>query len=275
MEKYLAAAIQLDSQQNKSENLKTIAEFIDEAASKNAKLIGLPETMTYIGVDEEIKRNAEPIGGETTQLLCEKSKKYGIWLHGGSFYELVEGQEKVYNTTLLINPKGEIAAKYRKIHLFDVEVDSGPCIKESNALLSGGEIVVAKTDLGNIGLSICYDIRFSEIYRIMAMQGAHVVFSPASFTLFTGRDHWEPILRTRAIENGYYVIAPGQIGKKAMVQTNGKTMIVDPWGNVIAKASDYPSVIIAEIDIQRVDSVRKQIPVLKNRRSEIYNKYNL
>jgi predicted amidohydrolase len=275
MEKYLAAAIQLDSQQNKRENLKAIGELIDEAASKNAKIIGLPETITYIGVDEEVKDNAELIGGETTQLLCEKAKKYNVWLHGGSFFELVEGQDKVYNTTLLINPKGEIVAIYRKLHLFDVEIDSGHSIKESNIYLPGEEIVVAKTDLGNIGLSICYDIRFPEIYRIMALMKAQVIFAPASFTLFTGRDHWEPILRARAIENGCYIIAPSQIGKKAMVQTNGKTMIIDPWGNVIAKASDYPSVILAEIDLQYVNSVRKQIPVLKNRRLEIYSKYTV
>ena len=274
MRKYLAAAIQLDSQEDKAENLRAAASLIDEAAGWGAKLVGLPECMAYCGREEGVKKNAEPIGGETTKLLCEKAKKHGIWLQGGSFNETVEGEKRVYNTTLLVNPKGEIAAVYRKLHMFDVEVSSGPSYKESSAILPGDEIVVADTDLGKIGLSICYDIRFPELYRIMVRQGAQIFFASAAFTLFTGRDHWEPILRVRAIENGCYMIAPGQMGKKTTLQMQGKSIIVDPWGNVVAKASDYPSVIVAEIDLDQVDSVREQIPALKNRRDDIYAKYS-
>lgn len=275
MRKYFAAAIQLDSQENKKENLKAIGEFIDEAAAKGAKLVGLPEMMNYFGSEEGEKVNAEKIGGETTQLLCEKAKKHEIWLHGGSICEQVEGQDRVFNTTLLLNPKGDVVASYRKTHLFDVEVSSGVSYKESNAIIPGEEIVVADTDLGCFGLSICYDIRFPEMYRIMTLRGAQVIFAPAGFTLLTGRDHWEPILRARAIENGTYVIAPNQIGKKTTFQALGKSVIVDPWGNVIAKASDYPGVIMAEINLDYVNDVRSQIPALKNRRTDLYSKYGI
>ena len=264
----------MDSQEDKRENLKAIGEFIDEAAAKNAKLIGLPELMTYFGSEKGLTKNAEAIGGETTQLLCGRAKKYGVWLHGGSMCELAEGQERVYNTTLLVNPKGEVAAVYRKAHLFDVDVPSGLSSRESKTIIPGDEIIVADTDFGRVGLSICYDIRFPEMYRIMTMQGAQIIFTPAGFTLFTGRDHWEPILRTRAIENGVYIIAPNQMGKKAAFQTQGKSMIIDPWGNVIAKASDYPGVITAEINMDYIEAVRTQIPALKNRRTELYAKYD-
>jgi predicted amidohydrolase len=274
LRKYLAAAIQLDSQEDKKENLKAIASFIDEAAGKGAKLVGLPECMIYCGREEGVRESAEEIGGETTQLLCEKARKHGIWLQGGSINEKAEGEKRVYNTTILVNPKGEIAAIYRKVHMFDVEVASGPSFKESNSILPGNEIVVAGTDLGNIGLSICYDIRFPELYRIMTLKGAQVFFASAAFTLFTGRDHWEPILRVRAIENAAYMIAPGQMGKKTTLQMQGKSVIIDPWGNVVAKASDYPGVIAAEIDLDHVDDARSQIPALKNRRVDVYAKYS-
>ena len=271
--KYLAAAIQMDSQEDKKENIKAAMAFIDEAAAKNAKLIALPEMWNYFGKEEGELENAEPIGGETTTLMCEKAKKHGVWLHGGSICEYVEGQKRVYNTSLLINPKGEIVTTYRKLHLFDVEVASGPSYKESNAVIPGDDISVADTDLGCMGLSICYDIRFPEMYRIMTMKGAQIIFAPAGFTLFTGRDHWEPVLRTRAIECGTYVIAPNQIGKKTTFQTQGKTMIIDPWGNVIAKASDYPGVTMAEIDLGYIDKVRAQVPSLTNRRVDVYKRY--
>ncbi len=275
MEKYFAAAIQLDSQEKKKENLRIVAEFIDEAAAKKAKLIVLPETMSYIGSDEGIRQNAEPIGGLTCQLLCEKAKQHGIWLNGGSFHEFVEGQTRVYNTSLMIDPRGEISAIYRKIHLYDVEVASGPSYKESNTIIPGNEIVVAETNLGIIGMSICYDIRFAEMYRIMALKGAQVVLVPAAFSLVTGRDHWETVLRTRAIENGFYLIAPNQMGKKVTFAMQGKSVIIDPWGNVIAKASDYPGVIIAEINYDYMESIRSQVPSLKNRRADVYAKYEM
>ena len=271
--KYLAAAIQLDSQEDKKENLKAVSAFIDEAAARNAKLIALPEMMNYFGREEGELEAAEPIGGETTQLLCAKAKQYGVWIHGGSICEKVEGEKRIANTTVLVNPKGEVAATYRKLHLFDVTVSSGPSYKESNVILPGNEIVTAETDLGCFGMSICYDIRFPEMYRIMVLQGAQVIFTPAAFTLFTGRDHWEPILRTRAIECGTYLIAPNQVGKKTTFQTQGKSMIIDPWGNVIAQASDFPGVITAEIDLDYINAVRAQVPSIANRRAEVYKKH--
>jgi predicted amidohydrolase len=274
MDRYIAAAIQLDTQQDKRENLAAISAFIDEAAAKGAKLVALPETMTYIGTKEGIIESAEPIGGETTKLLCEKALRHSMWVHGGSIYEKVDGTDKVYNTTIFVNPKGEVAAVYRKIHLFDVDLASGPSSKESDSYLPGDEVTVVNTELGRIGLAICYDMRFPELFRIMTLQGTQVFIVPAAFTLYTGRDHWEPIFRARAIENLAYFIVPNQIGKKTTFQTGGKSIIADPWGNIVAKASDYPCVITAEINLPYVASIREQLPALKNVKSEIYKKYN-
>jgi predicted amidohydrolase len=270
MQRYLAAAIQLDSQNDKEKNLKVAEEFIDEAASKGAKLIGLPEMMNFIGNEEGEFENAESIPGPTIERMAFKAKKYKIWLHCGSIFEKIENEKKLYNTTVFLNPDGKIAAIYRKIHLFDVNISNGPSFKESSTKKPGDQIVVTNTDLGKIGFSICYDMRFSEIYKIMALKGAQIIFVPAEFTLHTGKDHWEPLLRARAIENLCYVIAPAQIGVKTTFQTYGKSMIIDPWGNVIARASDKPSVILSEIDLNYLESVRKQVPSLTNRRPSVY-----
>lgn len=268
MNKFIVAAIQLDSQDDKKKNLETAAEFIKEAAARGAKLVALPETMNYIGPD--YIQNAEPIPGPTTNFFAELAVKLGIWIHCGSIPEM-DDRDKPYNTTALISPKGEIVAKYRKLHMFDVEIENGPSYKESNDNAPGQEIVLAKTELATLGFSICYDIRFGEIYRLMALNGAQIIFTPACFTMNTGKDHWEPILRARAIENACYVVSPGQIGIKPKLQAYGKTLIIDPWGNVIAKASDRPGYICAEIDLDMIDAVRAQVPALKNRRTDIYS----
>jgi len=177
-----------------------------------------------------------------------------------------------YNTTILINPKGEVVAKYSKIHPFDVVIKYGPAIRESDQICPGNEIVTRDTgEVGHIGLSICYDMRFGELYRLMALEGAQILIVPSNFLTNTGKDHWEPLLRARAIENGCYVIAPAQCGAKPTFQAYGKSLMVDPWGNVIAKASDKPCVITAEIDLDYLGSVRSQLCTLQNRRSDIYN----
>jgi len=267
MSRLIIAAVQMDSQADKQKNLAVAAGFVEEAVSKGAKFIAMPENLNYVG--DEYVENAEPVPGSTTKFFSELAIKHGVWIHCGSIPEL-DGSDIPYNTSVIISPKGDIIAKYRKLHMFDVEIEDGPSYKESANNLPGDEIVLADTELAMFGMSICYDIRFSEIYRLMALNGAQIILAPANFTMNTGKDHWEPILRTRAIENACFVVAPGQIGIKPKLQAYGKTMIIDPWGNVIAQASDQPSVIVAEIDLGLINNVRKQIPALKNRREDIY-----
>lgn len=271
MTKFLAAAIQIDSQGDKSLNLSKVEHYIDESASYGVSLVGMAEMVNYIGDEEGEFENAESIPGETINRFARKAKEHGLWLHCGSIFERIEGSDKLFNTSVLLSPQGEIVAKYRKIHLFDVDVKHGPFFKESNTKQSGSEIVVASTPLGNIGLSICYDMRFPELYRIMMLKQANIVFVPAEYTLMTGKDHWEPILRTRAIENQIYIIAPAQIGVKPAFPTYGRSMIIDPWGNVISKMSDREGFILAEIDLDYLYSVRNQVPCLSNRRPDLYD----
>lgn len=271
MRKFLVAAIQLDSNDDKERNINNAVNFIEEAANRGAKLIAMPEQMNYVGLDSF--SNAEDIpGGKTFEIMSNMAKKHNVWLHCGSIYEKNNIDRRPHNTTMLISPEGQLAAKYRKIHMFDVNIKEGPSVKESDRVCPGNEIVTCDTqEVGHLGLSICYDIRFGELFRIMALRGAQIFFTPADFVLNTGKDHWEPILRTRSIENGCYTIAPAQCGIKPKFQAYGKSLIVDPWGNVIAKASDKPCVITAEIDLDYLDSVRKQVLTLDNRRSDIYS----
>lgn len=265
--KYLAAVCQMDSQNDKQKNLRTVGEMIAENAAKGAEIIAFPETMNFMG--EGYCSQAEPVPGPTTDFLCGEAKKHHVWIVSGSFPEVQESG-KPYNTLVLVDPAGKIRCKYRKIHMFDVEVDHTPSYKESDHNTAGNEIVLADTELGRLGFAICYDLRFGEMFRIMALQGAQVIFLPASFTMNTGKDHWETLLRARAIENGVYIVAPNQMGKKTNMLAYGKSMIIDPWGDVIARASDRTGSILAEIDLDYLEKVRRQIPSLENRRGEVY-----
>ena len=193
-------------------------------------------------------------------------------VHGGSIverYPTLAG--KFYNTSVLINRDGEIVAQYRKIHLFDVQLANGEKHYESERIVPGNEVVTAEMDGITFGLSVCYDLRFPELYRPLALQGAQVLLVPAGFTLHTGRDHWEVLLRARAIENLCYVVAPAQVGTYPPdKQCFGRSMIVDPWGLVLAQAQDMPTVIMTEIDLAQIEQARAQIPCLEHRRPEVY-----
>ena len=271
MEPFIAAAIQIDTQNNKKENLSKLDHFIDVAKGHGAKLVGMPEFVNFFGEEKEEIENAETIPGPTTDFFCKKAKQHGIWLSCGSIAEKISGKDKLYNSSVFVNPKGEIVSVYRKIHLFDVDIKNVVTVVESNIIMAGEEIVVVDTDLTKVGLSICYDIRFPELYRIMALRGAEIVFASACFNLFTGRDHWETILRARAIENQCYMIAPDGIGKKLLdFPAYGRSLIIDPWGTVIAKASDQEGVISAEIDLEYLHKVRTGLPSLKHRKPETY-----
>lgn len=266
MSSFRIAVLQTDTQDDKAANLKMIAEMIDEAAEGGAKFLAMPEMVNYIGTRSGFLENAEIIpDGVTSRLFSEKAKHLGIWIHGGSICEISDDNSRVCNTSIVFNPSGELAAKYRKIHLYDVEA-----FRESDSIKAGNEIVTFNTEFGVMGLSICYDLRFPEIYSIMANKGAKLIFVPAQFNIKTGPDHWEVLLRARAIENTCYIIAPDQIGKKRNFPAYGRSMIIDSWGNVIAKASDKPGIIFADIDINNVDSVREKMPSLRHRRPEIY-----
>lgn len=271
MNKFTVAVLQLDSQDDVQKNLDTVVSFIEEAAARGAKLITMPESMNYVGLDNA--GHAEEIpGGPTFQFMSEQAKKYGVWLHCGSIYEKNPNDPRPFNSTMVIDPRGNLAAKYHKIHPFDVVIPNGPVNRESERICPGDEIVTVDTgEVGHLGLSICYDMRFAEMYRIMALEGAQILLMPADFTMPTGKDHWETILRTRAIENGCYVVAPAQYGVKPKFQAYANSLVVDPWGNVIARASNHPQVITAEIDLDYLQQVRRQIFTLENRRPDVYS----
>lgn len=271
LRKYKIAVVQLDSQNNKGENLKIACRCIDEAAAEGVRLVSFPEMMNLSGENIGEGGGHETIPGYTTEILMAKAREHGIYIHSGSFCEKIPGGEKAYNTSVIIDPEGEIIARYRKLHTFDVTLPDGTVCDESARVHPGDEIVTVDTALGKLGMSICYDIRFPELYRIMALDGAQVIFTPASFTMPTGKDHWEPILRTRAIENGCYIVSPGQIGKKVHFTAYGNSMVVDPWGTVVSRARDTVGVIYAEIDLDYEDAIRAKIPSLANRRADVYD----
>lgn len=267
MNKYMTAICQMDSQDDKEANLRKAAELIAEAAGKGAKIASFPETMNFIG--KGYKHQAEDIPGRTTDFLCGQARKNHIWVVSGSFPECTPSG-KPRNTMVLIDPEGNLRCKYSKLHMFDVVIKNGPTYLESSYNTAGDEIVLADTELGRLGFAICYDLRFDEQFRIMALRGAQVIYVPSSFTMNTGKDHWEPLLRARAIENGVYIVAPTQIGQKTGMNAYGKSMVVDPWGNVIARASDRPCCVLAEIDLGYIENVRAQVPSIFNRREDMY-----
>lgn len=269
MNKLIVAAIQMDTQSDKEANLRKAESLIDEAAARGAELVGLPEYFNFLGPEAEEAAQAEPIPGPTIERLAAKAKDRRIWLHCGSIAEKIPGSPKMGNTTVLLNPFGDIAAIYRKIHLFDIEITNGPAMMESGTKVFGDKVVVVDTDLGSLGFSICYDLRFPELYRAMAVRGATIIMVPAEFTAHTGKDHWEVLLRARAIENQCYVIAPAQIGKKPLFPAYGRSLIVDPWGIVLAKAPDQECVITAEVDMEALGRIREQLPSLMNRRLKV------
>ena len=284
MRKYKVAAVQLDTQNNKQNNIEEICRFIREAAEGGAVLVCFPEDMNLVGRNVGEGGDEEDIPGYTSEILARQARKYGIYIHSGSFREripdgepcrdgsLSPGRQRCYNTSILLGPDGVLLARYRKLHTFDVTLPDGTVCNESRRVCPGNDIVVKDTALGRLGFAICYDLRFPELFRRMALEGAQVMFLPANFTRPTGRDHWEVLLRARAIENGCYMIAAGQTGRKPRYEANGNSMIVDPWGTVLARAQDKPGVIFGEINLDHLDEVRRKLPSLANRRGDVYER---
>jgi predicted amidohydrolase len=265
------AVIQLNSRDILAENVSNVEQSLDRAADMGAQFVALPEFWTYLGPYSGFEQAAQHIPGPVIERLQEKARKHNMIVHGGSMVEFSEAAGKFHNTSVLINRDGEIAARYRKIHLFDVDLLNGERHHESERIVPGNEIVTAGVDGITFGLTTCYDLRFPELYRSLALQGAQILLVPAGFTLHTGRDHWEVLLRARAIENFCYVVAPAQVGTyPPNRQCFGRSMIIDPWGLVLAQAQDKPSVIMSEIDLDEINRMRSQIPSLEHRRPEIY-----
>jgi predicted amidohydrolase len=265
--KFLAAAVQMVASDDKTANLAEAERWIRRAAAKGARLVALPEVFFWRGQKKDERSAAETIPGPTSERLSALARELSIYLLGGSILEEIAGSEKAYNTSLLFDPKGTLAASYRKIHLFDVDLANGVSLRESATRENGDGIVVAQTELGAMGLSVCYDLRFPELYRGLASQGAEVIFVPSAFTAFTGQAHWEALLRARAIENQAYVIAPDQFGESPKsFETHGHSMIIDPWGKIVAELVDGPGIITGEIDLDYLARVRAELPALRHRK---------
>ena len=264
------AIIQMNSQDDKRANIATALELIDRAAATGARLVALPEVWLYLGPDES-QDPAETIPGPITELLAQRARRHGIYIHSGSIYETRPGDPGMYNTTVVLDPTGEIIARYSKIHMYDVVLDGVAEYQESASITPGDEIAMTEIDGIPVGLTICYDLRFPELFRILALKGVQAIILPAAFTLMTGKDHWEPLIRARAIENELYMIAPAQWGAHPPGKwCYGRSMVVDPWGTVVSTVSDGVGIATAIIEPSRVEAVRRQIPSLANRRPGAY-----
>ena len=266
--KFLAAAVQMLASPDKGANLAEAEARVREAAARGARVVALPEVFNWRGAKEEGRSQAESIPGPTADFMARLSRELGIYLLAGSILEKIPASDKAYNTSLFFDPKGVLLACYRKIHLFDVQIERGVSTVESETRQAGETIVMAENDLCPMGLTICYDLRFPELYRALVAEGAQLIFVPSAFTVLTGEAHWEPLLRARAIENQVYIIAPDQMGKNPKsFATYGNSMIVDPWGRVLARASDFSEVIFAEIDLVYLAKVRAELPALFHRKA--------
>lgn len=261
------AVVQMTSTDDVPENLAVAEALVSEAVSQDAELVALPEMFPYLKREGSSVSCVETLDGPIVAAVRSWAKRAGIWLLGGSFPERADG-DRVFNTSVLVAPDGEIAGVYRKVHLFDIDLgESGGRFQESKRFAPGDELVVAKTPAGGIGLSICYDVRFPELYRELAQREARFLTVPSAFTPQTGKDHWEVLLRARAIENLAFVVAPAQCGRHSDVRSShGRSLIIDPWGVVLAQLGDAPGVAVADCDTAQQDRMRAQLPALGHRR---------
>jgi deaminated glutathione amidase len=261
----------MTSRADKAANLEKAEQLVTEAAATGADVVLLPEKWNAIGDSDVLQAAAEPLaGGESVEAMSRWARTSGITIIGGSITERRDGRDKLSNTALVFDPEGNIAAMYRKIHLFDVEV-GGVTYRESEAEEPGGEPVVVDVEGWGVGLSICYDVRFPELYRILTLEGAELLTVPAHFTTPTGKDHWHVLLRARAIEDQCFVAAAAQIGETLPGKpAYGRSLIADPWGTVVAQAPDQETVITAELDRTRLREIRAKLPSLANRQPDAY-----
>jgi predicted amidohydrolase len=250
-------------------NLGRAEVLVRDAAARGARLVVLPEVFAWRGPATEEDSVAEPVPGPTTARLGALARALGIWLCAGSVHERVPGERRVFNTSCLIDPRGEIVASYRKLHLFDVDLPGQVAVQESATRAPGTEVVTVATELGTIGLSICYDLRFPELYRRLVRSGAEILLVPAAFTSPTGAAHWEVLCRARAVENQCYVVAADQAGTSPQGFADwGDSLVADPWGRVLARAGDGEAIVTAEIDLDYLARVRRELPALSHARLE-------
>jgi predicted amidohydrolase len=266
-----AAAIQMNSTDDRERNLATADRLVRAAAADGATLVVLPEKWTVLGTQRDFAAGAEPLDGPAVSWARALARELGIDLVAGSIVERREGSERRANTSVHVGPDGEVRAIYRKIHLFDVEV-GGVVYRESEGEDAGTELVTsALADGTGLGMAICYDLRFPEVFRILALRGALVLALPSAFTLATTRDHWEVLVRARAIENQCFVVAPNQVGAHPPGdECGGRSLIVDPWGVVLATAPDGEGHVVADLDLARQARIRATLPSLANRRPGAY-----
>src|SRR3954453_23432909 len=265
-----AAAVQLNSTDRYDRNLEVAEQLVPEAAADPAELVVLAEKWTVLGPPHAIRASAEPLDGPALSAAAGWARELGIFLVAGSVPEIVPGQEKLANTSVMFAPGGERLAVYRKIHMFDVE-GGYVSYRESEIEQAGDQIELADANGAKVGLTICYDLRFPELYRILAVRGARVITVPSAFTERTGRDHWDVLNRARAIENQVFIVAAGQIGfAPPHYRSYGRSMIVDPWGVVLAQAADAECFIAADLDFAIQNEMRDSLPSLRHRRPEAY-----
>jgi predicted amidohydrolase len=249
-------------------NLDRLEALAERAAGTGAALIATPENSTFLGTAAQKVAIAEPVDGRTHQRLSKLARLLRVHLLIGSVAERCD-ETRCYNTSLLYGPNGALLARYRKIHLFDIDIPGGPAFRESAHIAPGDEVVAVPTPLGIIGLSICYDLRFPELYRKLVDKGAEVLMVPSAFTLHTGKDHWHALLRARAIECQAWVLAPAQEGRHddaGLRHSYGHALIADPWGTVVGECGDGEGFALAEIDLERVRRIRRAMPVDQHRR---------
>jgi predicted amidohydrolase len=265
---FLAAVIQLNCTSNEDRNWAQCDSLVRRAAKSGARFVATPECTNYLGPHDKKVRIAEPVTGPTIQRYGRLASELGLWFLVGSFNERAPDPSRCYNTSVLLGPDGKVHATYRKVHLFDVDHSDAVRFLESNTTVAGTAPVTCATPLGTIGMSICYDLRFPEHYRNLIDQGATLLTVPSAFTATTGKDHWEPLLRARAIESQAYVLAPGQVGHHdddGLRDSHGHSMIVDPWGKVIACCPSDIGIALAEINPERVKNIRKGMPCRNHR----------
>ncbi len=265
MPTFVAAVVQLSSGADRAANLDRAATLIRTAAERGARLVVLPEVFTWRGPRTDEPGNAETIPGPTTTMMTALARECGVHLCMGSMLETAPGSDRTFNTSIVIAPTGEVLARYRKIHLFDVELPGRACVRESDGRAPGDEVVVVPTELGTLGLSICYDLRFPELYRRLVHAGAEVLLMPSAFTFPTGAAHWEVLCRARAIENQCWFLAANQTGQSPHGFADyGNSLVVDPWGTVVARVGDGEGIALAEIDLDYLRRIRREMPCLEH-----------
>ena len=267
MSRVVAAVVQMTSTADVERNLAAAEALVALAAGRGARFVGLPENFAFLRSEGEPVPEPQDLDGPWVRRMAEAARRHGVTLLLGSIPERIAGAARVHNTSILLGPDGRVLAAYRKIHLFDIDLPGLQHLKESRGVAPGDTVVVAGAGFAPVGLSICYDLRFPELYRELSRRGARILAVPSAFTERTGKDHWEVLLRARAIENLAYVFAPAQVGAHGQGRaSHGHAMIVDPWGVILAQVPGGEGIAVAEMDLARLEQIRRELPALTHAR---------